>query len=40
MNIHSADFELYANELTQRGARGSVMFKALCYKPEDRGFEI
>jgi hypothetical protein len=22
------------------GARGSVVVKALCYKPEDRGFDI
>jgi hypothetical protein len=22
-----------------KGARGSVVVKALCYKPEDRGFE-
>jgi hypothetical protein len=31
----------YLNVITEhpRGARGSVVVKALCYKPEGRGFD-
>jgi hypothetical protein len=27
------------NSVVVTGARGSVLFKALCYRPEGRGFE-
>jgi hypothetical protein len=30
---------LWNSLLTNHGARGSVVVKALCYKPEGRGFE-
>jgi hypothetical protein len=29
-----------ATNLSQEGALGSVVVKALCYKPEGRGFDI
>jgi hypothetical protein len=30
---------IYLKCFRNLGARGSVVVKALCYKPEDRGFE-
>jgi hypothetical protein len=39
-------YKLYTNKkpeiilaVSQMGARGSVVVKALCYKPEGRGFD-
>jgi hypothetical protein len=32
-------YVLYNKILLKVGARGSVVVKALCYKPEGRGFE-
>jgi hypothetical protein len=31
--------KLLVDYLTMKGKRGSVVVKALCYKPEGRGFE-
>jgi hypothetical protein len=33
------NMQLSAFMSSSLGARGSVMVKALCYKPEDRGFD-
>jgi hypothetical protein len=38
--LFGGTFRLYFQNLTSqtRGVRGSVLVKALCYKPEGRGF--
>jgi hypothetical protein len=33
------DFRIFIFVLSLIGARGSLVVKALCYKPDDRGFD-
>jgi hypothetical protein len=37
--VHLSDVYKFGPYLTKGGARGSVVVKALCYKPEGRGFD-
>jgi hypothetical protein len=36
---HVTEEKLYNLEFSPNGARGSVVVKALCYKPDGRGFD-
>jgi hypothetical protein len=39
VSCHHNHFHICVHSCLQTGARGSVVVKALCYKPEGRGFE-